>query len=214
MSLDDIAKKHGTDKSSISHNYTKYYELLFSPIQNQRLKIIEIGIASGASLRMWKEYFPLATIYGIDVSLGYKKYEEERINVIAGDQNNSDFLKTLYTTVGECDIIIDDGSHVSKHQVTSFTHLFPLVKAGGYYVIEDLHTSYLKNFLLDSPLPTTDFLKNLVDDMNMRGKSQYANKNLIVPHLKKQNISLNYYEETIESIMFFPSICFIKKLGA
>lgn len=213
MTLDEIATKHNTDKASRSHFYTKYYDFFFSPYRNKDIKLLEIGIASGASLRMWKEYFTTAIIYGIDVSDGYKIYEEERINVLTGDQSNVESLNKIISNIGNMDIIIDDGSHVSAHQILSFKTLFPAVKPGGFYVIEDLHTSYQKNFLVNSPKPATEMLKSLIDDVNMRGKSNHSNKDLATKRLTEDKIELTYYEKSIEFIFFAQGICFIKKVG-
>jgi hypothetical protein len=39
------------------------------------------------------------------------------------------------------DVILDDGGHAMNMQQISFGFLFKHVKPGGYYVIEDVHTS-------------------------------------------------------------------------
>ena len=55
MNLDHYALKHGTDKSSIHHNYTAVYEKYFRPIKEDKVKVLEIGVLYGASLKMWNE---------------------------------------------------------------------------------------------------------------------------------------------------------------
>lgn len=212
MTLDQLAIKYGSDKSSYSHKYTYFYDMFFNPIKDSNLKLLEIGIAQGASLRMWKEYFPTSLIYGIDHSPGCKQYEEQRISVFIGDQSNKEFLLQTLKTTGDLDIVIDDGSHVSYHQIASFEVLFPYVKKGGYYVIEDLHTSYLKEFQIKSPIPAIEYLKSKIDDVNMRGKSMHSNKKSAIIKLKEKKIPLTYYEETIESIFFSQGLCIIKKM--
>jgi hypothetical protein len=59
-----------------------------------------------------------------------------------GSQEDIAFLKTVNSEQGYFDVIVDDGGHTMKQQITSFTHLLPKVRSGGIYVIEDLETSY------------------------------------------------------------------------
>jgi cephalosporin hydroxylase len=94
---------------------------------------------------MWKRYFYKGTITGIDL---YDKsfFAENRILIFQGDQNDADFLREVTRTAGPFDIIIDDGSHIQSHIITSFEALFPLMKPGGIYVIEDTQTSYWPKF--------------------------------------------------------------------
>ena len=95
----------------------------------------------GDSLRMWKRYFYKGMITGIDL---YDKsaLQEGRLKIYQGDQTDPAFLKRVTDTEGPFDIIIDDGSHVNSHIITSFEILFPLMPSGGIYVIEDTQTSY------------------------------------------------------------------------
>ena len=66
MTLDELAIKYAADKSSHSHKYTQFYDLFFTPVKNSNLKILEIGIASGASLKMWRDYFITSIIFSIE----------------------------------------------------------------------------------------------------------------------------------------------------
>ena len=84
-----------------------------------------------------------------------------------GSQENVPFLNTVNSAQGYFDIIIDDGGHTMKQQITSFTYLLPKVRSGGLYVIEDLHTSYFKTqdsgYLVNTT--TIELIKRLVDDI-------------------------------------------------
>lgn len=213
MHLDELALKYKTDKGSYYHNYTLYYDMIFDKIKDQFLKILEIGVNKGSSLKMWKDYFSNSLIYGIDIHPTCKTIEEERIKVFIGDQSNLDFLIKIKNEVNDnFDIIIDDGSHMSIHQIASFKIIFPFVKSGGYYIIEDLHASYFNEFNKGSDISGLNFCKTLIDEMNLNGKSMVASKKRSIIQLEKQNISLNYYEKNIEYIFFFPSLCIIKKI--
>ena len=147
MNLSELGKKHGTDKVNDDHtlmgrNYCDVYDMWFSKKRDTVEKFVEIGIRGGQSLRMWKEYFPNAEIIGVDIDPNCKQHEEERITCIIGDQNDEDFLKELRDKVGEYDILVDDGSHITKHQIKTFDCLYENCKSGGYYAIEDLGNSY------------------------------------------------------------------------
>lgn len=97
----------------------------------------------GDSMKLWKEYFKYAKIYGLEIK---KEYRENRIHVVKGDQNKLEDLQRLIKITKKCDIILDDGSHVPKHQLFSFLFLFEhCLNYGGTYIIEDIETSYWKN---------------------------------------------------------------------
>ena len=143
--LQQIGVKYGTDKSIHKyHNitYLDIYDKYFNNIRNDVKKILEIGILNGLSLLMWKEYFPNATIYGIDINPDCKKFEDDRIKIYIGDQSDYDFLNKVKEEIGLCDIILDDGSHITKHQIVTYDVFNNSVIDGGYYVIEDLRNSY------------------------------------------------------------------------
>jgi hypothetical protein len=151
MTLTDIANRVGTDKGTLehlgSHGYTETYHELFSHLLDKEVKMLEIGVNDprfpGASMVMWKDYFPNLTFIGYDINPDTKKFERDNIKVFIGDQNNpNDIQKCIDEYGGNFDIIVDDGSHFSEHILKSFTYLFPYVKPGGYYIIEDLHSVY------------------------------------------------------------------------
>ena len=172
-SLAELAARHGSCKWG-AHWGPTYYERYLAPLRDRRLSILEIGVGGhhlyegGESLRMWRDYFPRALLYGVDL---YDKsgVEEQRIRIFQGDQGDERFLAEL-AAAGPFDVIIDDGSHVNEHVITSFRALFPHLNDGGLYLIEDLQSSYWPAFggsLEDrtSPAITTGFLKTLVDGL-------------------------------------------------
>ena len=109
--------------------YCDIYEKYFNEIRHKVTKFIEIGVKDGASLRMWKEYFPNAMIYGVDIDPRYKMYEEEdRIKIFIGNQKDTTFLQQIKATIGEYDILLDDGSHITEHQIVTFDVLYGIVK--------------------------------------------------------------------------------------
>ena len=200
MTLDELAIKYGTDKSSKCHNYTAVYEQMFSGIRDEPLKILEIGIAAGASLRMWLDYFPNAEVHGVDITLEHLEtalINNERVHLCLGNQNDKDFLDSMET---DFDIIIDDGSHQVADQIFTFKCLWPNTKL--LYVIEDVYTSYLARYGGGYRRTGTaiEFFKNLVDDANAR---RLANM------YKTQGLHLSYKD--IGMIQFYASLVCVYK---
>jgi len=204
MFLTQLGRKYGTDKANPTHThlgktYCDVYEKYFNDIRNEVKTFIEIGVLNGRSLLMWEEYFPNATIYGVDINPNVKQFENGRVKILIGDQNNPDFLKKL-EDIGQYDILLDDGSHIIRHQINSFNTLFKNCKY--YYVIEDLRCSYEENInkhdirkiwpgqAFNDP---TDDLKNYRKDMN----------DFLLSHIKQMDF---HQTKKLFSIKFYPMI--------
>jgi len=149
--LEWLATVYGTDKGTqhwkrdAGHGYTSLYQRHLKRFRRSRpITLLEIGIASGASLRMWSEYFPKGMIVGIDID--DRRVDAPRVQTFQGSQQDPPFLDSVIDRVGPPDVIIDDGSHVGEHIVASFTTLWPRLADGGLYVIEDMHTAYDPEF--------------------------------------------------------------------
>jgi tetratricopeptide (TPR) repeat protein len=127
----------GTDKTFLANDYLSHYARIFAEYKDAPINVMEIGVATGGSLRTWQKYFPRATIIGVDIETRCLQYAGDRMIVELGSQADEAFLKGLSDKY-QPTIIIDDGSHVSDHQIISLECLFPLMPAGGIYVIEDL----------------------------------------------------------------------------
>lgn len=139
------------DKGTIHngcHSYTYFYDRLFTSLRDKPLLILEIGVCGGGSLKMWYEYFPNATIIGLDIN-DESELSNDRTYVYQLDQSNNleleNFVIQCKLNNYEFDIIIDDGSHHMQDQQITLGYLFPLLKSKGTYIIEDLHTSLVDN---------------------------------------------------------------------
>jgi len=148
--LTEIANRIGTDKGTMDygHHYTILYHELLNELSKRHVKMLEIGVADprfpGASLEMWNEYFPDIELIGYDINPDAKQFEKDNVYVFIGDQNNPEHLEECIKTYGaDYDLIVDDGSHYGEHIVTSFKTLYPYLKEGGIYIIEDLHAAQL-----------------------------------------------------------------------
>ncbi|GFG81734.1 class I SAM-dependent methyltransferase [Mycobacterium paragordonae] len=174
-SLSDLAVRFGSDKWGF-HWYTTHYEKYLEPYRELAVKVLEIGVGGydapdvgGESLRVWKHYFRRGLIYGLDV-FAKTGIAESRLELIQGDQGDGRYLDAMAREFGPFDIVIDDGSHLNWHVIASFNALFPHVRDGGLYVIEDLQTSYWPAWGGDTDLQaqgtSMGLIKTLLDGLN------------------------------------------------
>jgi demethylmacrocin O-methyltransferase len=204
-SLNQLATRFATDKWGMVHWYTPYYEHHFGRFADEPIRLLEIGIggyhdleSGGASLRMWQQYFRRGIIYGLDIY--EKRIATPRIRTIQGDQGDPAFLRDMAEQIGPFDIIVDDGSHLNKHVLTSFTTLFPYLRVGGIYAIEDLQTSYWPGWggnLPDRAGATSSlgFLKGLIDGL----------------HYREYGRAVSYFDENVVSLHFYHNLAYVVK---
>jgi len=196
--LIEIGKNFKTTKNRTG--FLPIYEKYFHNYKNKKINILEIGIDDGGSLKLWRKYFPNANIVGLDIFP--KDFEINGVKMFQGDQSNISDLKKITTEYKNFDIIIDDGSHVSKQTIKSFQYLFDFLKKDGLYVIEDLQTSYLPNFggsrINLKKNTTMNFVKSLSDSINYELNDR--------PFFKKKK-----FDGDIKYVHFFQNIVFIKK---
>lgn len=204
--LDEIGLKHGTDKSSLHHDYLRrVYEPLFAPLREQKIALLEIGVQFGFSLRTWREYFPNAKIAGIDIAKAYAP--DPGIEYHIGNGADPSFITEFLKRQGEFDIIIDDGSHYANHIIASATYFWGAVKPGGFYIIEDLHCAYRPDFVQGFHCTPIDFIRHRIDDVMQHGAGFCGNPNSFD---KKQ---LNQFESCLEYVQVFKSVAIFKKRG-
>lgn len=142
LPLHQILTLFGTDKQKEGgHSYAKAYADVLRPLRSKRIKMLEIGLFRGSSLLGWRAYFPRASIAGFDI-VPKPEMARGRVRVYQGDQGSAVDLDRVCAAEAPFDLIVDDGSHFNRHQLFSFHHLFPHLKDGGIYVIEDVQTSY------------------------------------------------------------------------
>lgn len=128
-------------------HYFEIYERELARFRQQPVTFLEIGIFRGGSVPMWKEYFhPESRLVFVDIDPACKDHQIEGTVVEIGDQSDPDFLQRLSETHGPFDIVLDDGSHVSAHQIKTFNALWPSLSHLGIYMVEDCHTSYWPGF--------------------------------------------------------------------
>lgn len=198
-SLTDIGRWHGTDKIN-GHTYLPIYENYLDPIRHDKIRLLEIGYggyespdSGGEGARMFREYFtnPETEIVVMDIYPKNLK-PEDQITFVQGSQTDPEFLQSL----GEFDVIVDDGSHMSQHIIFTFSILFNQLKPGGIYIIEDTQTSYWKDY---SPnMPATEYFKSLTDGLNYR-------------EVRRTGYKPTYFDEHIFSIHFYHNLIIMIK---
>lgn len=140
---------HRTDEKTLfkMDHYLDIYDGLMGPWMGKPVSFLEIGVYKGGSLRMWRDFFsPKATLTFLDIDPACKALEIPGTEVRIGDQTDVPFLQKTASERGPFDIIVDDGGHKMDQQITSFRALWPSLRDGGLYIVEDVHTSYWPGF--------------------------------------------------------------------
>ena len=202
--LEKLFKKYKSDK--YEHRYSEVYEPFLLKLKNKKLKILEIGVADGSSIKSWSDFFKNSTIVGIDIKkidLKKKNLKRKNINIYCGSQVDAHFINKLTSKYGKFDIIIDDGSHLPKHVIKTFNLLFEKLSKNGIYFIEDIQTSYNHYFggnPFDLKYSNTqmNYFKGLTDSLNYQ---EIAN-----PFYTKKK-----YDGFIKNISFFHNMVVITK---
>jgi len=179
-------------RSTKHTNYFYIYDDLLKKYSDKKITLVEVGIASGGSLFMWKKFFKdNARIIGIDFNPGAKKWEKYDFEIYIGNQSSSNFWETFYKKVGKIDVLIDDGGHTNEQQLCTFLSSYKNINNDGLIIFEDTHASYMREFGNPSKYSFINFCKNILDMQNQKSISKKTN----YEYLKK-----------IHKIDFFQSI--------
>jgi hypothetical protein len=150
-------------------HYLRFYEQVLSAHRGKPVRMLEIGVQHGGSLDMWRSYFgPQAKLFGIDIDPQCLDRVTAPNQVRIGSQDDAAFLTSVIDEMGGVDVVLDDGSHLGAHQRASFHTLWPRLSYGGVYIIEDLHSSYWREWEGGYRKPGTgiELVKELIDDMH------------------------------------------------
>jgi hypothetical protein len=202
--VNDLERFFAEHKGGKIHKWMHYFEIYdrhFARFRGTDVHVLEIGVAHGGSLQMWKQYFgPQAHVYGVDVEPSVKRLEEPQVQIFVGDQSNAAFLKSIAAEIPRIDILIDDGGHTMRQQEVTFETLFPYVSADGVYLCEDLHTSYWGDFGGGYKRDGTfiELSKGLVDQLNAW-------------HSRSPKLAVSDFTRTAHSLHFYDSVLVIEK---
>jgi len=199
--LRQLFNKHKCDKGH-RHGYESVYEPDFEKVREEPINILEVGILRGESIKAWVEYFPNATIYGIDnfsrVSANtISILDHERVKWLSADSMSpglKDHIKENWGSV-KFDFIIDDGLHTPKANAATFSNLYPLLKKGGIFYIEDVFPID-KLTIQEMNLP---FFANKGDTFSMIEYNKFLN---IVNPYKPEQIDLRKNTGNLDSYIF------------
>lgn len=204
--LAQLAMKYDSDKGPHRHAYTDTYHELLGKLRYRPIALLELGLLNhkiqrasestsfgdAPSLKMWLEYAPQATIVGFDIA-DFSKVSLDRATIVRGDQSSRvDLDRISEAHSGQFDIIIDDALHTSQHQQVSLAHLFPKLKPGGLYFVEDLRFQP-EEFENTSCPKTLDYLRAL--------KCGRSIESPVVTREEQE-----YLENNIESISFYDGL--------
>lgn len=203
MLIDHLKK---TDDRALTkwQHYFQIYEREMGRFLQKPISFLEIGIFKGGSIPMWKEYFPQgSTLTFIDIDPACKDHQIEDTNVRIGNQADPDFLNALAEEFGPFDLVLDDGSHINAHQIKSFETLWPHLKNGGLYMVEDCHTSYWPGFGggYRNEASFIEYGKRLIDTMH----SWYTDQDDLFPFQEMAR--------ELNAVRFYDSIVSIEKLA-
>jgi len=118
---------YGSDNHRKANVYCTEYESLFGSMRQAPIRLLELGVRFGASMLLWSDYFPNATIVGLDIEERPKNFPADgRVHFVRGSQDDPAALDRCVTVAGgQFDIIVDDASHVGRLSASSFSYLFP-----------------------------------------------------------------------------------------
>lgn len=191
LTLDELGVKYKTDKSSLLHNYLVEYEREFPNPENIKC-MLEVGLKRGSkewltdqtspSLAMWGDFFPnIQYMYGFDIKK--LEFSDKRVFFIKGDQGNVYDLMDLKRKLIDVQFILDDGSHLADHQLSTFLILWPSLVKGGVYIVEDCNPVVQKN--LPSHHRIQSIIEPFLDESTMEwryisSKNAGPNSSLII----------------------------------
>jgi len=180
--------------SSKHVNYFNIYDKIFERFKNKEIVFVEFGVFAGGSLFMWREFFgPNARIIGVDLNPDALKWRDYGFEIYIGDQSDSLFLDNLFLTIGQVDIVLDDGGHKYDQQIiTSFISINN-IKDDGLLVVEDTHTSYQKEFGSGSKFSFINWSKKCVDIIHRRYPDLLL-KDSLNSNVFKRVFSITFYE--------------------
>lgn len=150
-------------------HYFDIYERHFERFRGKAPAVLEIGVMGGGSLAMWHEYFGQGSkIIGIDINPECKSHEAEDVEVFIGSQDDAKLINLIFQKYPDIDIVIDDGSHLMQHMISTFEIVYPRIAADGVYLVEDTHTCYWEPYGggVNRPGSFIEMVKNKIDELN------------------------------------------------
>ena len=191
------------------HGYFEVYERHLSRFVDQPVAMLEIGLDKGGSLRMWRDFLgSKARLFGLDVDEQCRARAPEDVPVFIGDQADRGFLRDCLERMPPLDIVIDDGGHTCRQQITTFEELYSSLTDDGVYIVEDTHTNYWQKFIDTEDGSTfVQMAKDLTDRLTEWHFDRRTNKQFRArPNQRTTHVDVSEFCRTTHSIHFYNSI--------
>jgi len=186
------------------HKWMHYFDIYhrhFERFRGKKVTILEFGVNQGGSLQMWRHYFGRkARIYGVDIDPRCAELAGRRTKIFIGDQEDREFRRSIREEIGPVDVLIEDGGHTMGQQIATFEEFYPFMAQDGVFLIEDLHTSYWKNYGGGHRNPGSfiEYAKGLVDQLNAW-------------HSHEDSLAVDDFTRSTKSMHFYDSIAVFER---
>ena len=172
-----LFNKYDCDKAS-KHLYHTVYGPELEHLRDKPINILEVGVFKGASTAAWLEYFPQATIYGLDIFTRVNPKDipvlnDPRVKWLKADSTSLDVITNIKEAWPHIrfDVIIDDGLHTPRANASTLGNLFGLLKTNGIYFIEDV---WALDQMTNSQLSHC-WIQRYSKDLNLLENQQFLN---------------------------------------
>jgi hypothetical protein len=194
-------------------HYLDVYQRYLEPYRSIGAHVLEIGVFKGGSLQIWREYFgDNARLTAIDNNPDTRNVVDDDMTLFLGEQRDSAFLEMVSQEVPRFDIVIDDGSHVSSDQITSFECLFPHLNDRGLYIVEDVHASYWPTHTSPGRPTFMEYANDLVNSQHSWYQHAVGIRSFAVPPSKRAEARPSTeFARQVEALHFHDSILVIEK---
>lgn len=208
--LNEIGVECGTDKSSLTHYYLDNYEKHLTSFREKEFVLLELGVASKASIKMWGEYFPNAKIYGVD-----NNPDCAGENIFIGDVTDEAFMDKVLAEIGTPTIVIEDSAHVGEVTIKVFKYLFPKIASGGILAIEDSSTffsnTYSGELESNGRSKVYNFFTDLPYHVELAGRACTGNYKLALETQNPTFDKLPEYSTILESIHIYQGLWILNR---
>lgn len=188
MYLEEIVDNSITDKNT-THSYLSLYQTLLEKQRCEVLNVLEVGISTGGSIKLWSDFFTNAHVHGVDIIDINKVWEgiknNNRITLhTSTDAYDEKFVNEKFVSNNiKFDFVLDDGPHTLDSMIKFIKLYFPLLTEKGILIIEDVQDwSWIE--ILKNTVP--DDFKKFIKTYDLRpNKNRYDD---IVFTIDKYNV--------------------------
>ena len=181
-------------------HYFPVYERHLGKFRGQEVHILEIGVYSGGSMQMWKQYFgDKAHIYGVDIEPVCRQYEDEQTKIFIGDQADTNFWNDVLAQVPRIDIVVDDGGHQTDQQIATLEALLPHIQPGGVFICEDIN---------GKANPFLSYMDGLARQLHVHVRADEPEPDPRVP--PSTNLAASALQRLVDSIHLYPFMAVIE----